>query len=488
MGYKPKAGEAFICENESYADARLYLTYEKDGVLIAYYYRTPEYPEDERYIKLPVDELDGPFFPSFSSFLLRGKRPSGLGDELSSYIAVEECLKKLLIDSKSNRIEIKKAESKILEETNEKEERISAILKILISEKLLYRYASTKTSEFIEFTELKTKSENSKQYYGSLAQEIAVKSKQISLLTSHGQTAGNYREYILRSLLEKYLPSRFGVGTGFIEDVSRQLDIIIYDKVNFPVVFKEGDLIVVHKEAVRGIIEVKTTLDSAKLKDSLQLFYDIFRAGLFKPSLPIFKGVYAFNSNFENSKKVAESINRFYRKPYFEKAVQSKMTREVQYLYHEVTAVCALNEHFLFTKYAYHGGKEGKNIVPSLYSITYENGLDVQTAAFIASLFDYLDGDFYSKRTAQKGFNDLMSTDSVEVKFESHIGDKDWIPRSASPGEHDFGQESIIHRLDQLGLWFKGELSSSEYIRNIEQTESNKALQPTPFRYAQQGG
>lgn len=156
MGYKPKAGEAFICENESYADARLYLTYEKDGVLIAYYYRTPEYPEDERYIKLPVDELDGPFFPSFSSFLLRGKRPSGLGDELSSYIAVEECLKKLLIDSKSNRIEIKKAESKILEETNEKEERISAILKILISEKLLYRYASTKTSEFIEFTELKT--------------------------------------------------------------------------------------------------------------------------------------------------------------------------------------------------------------------------------------------------------------------------------------------------------------------------------------------
>lgn len=123
----------------------------------------------------------------------KGKRPSGLGDELSSYIAVEECLKKLLIDSKSNRIEIKKAESKILEETNEKEERISAILKILISEKLLYRYASTKTSEFIEFTELKTKSENSKQYYGSLAQEIAVKSKQISLLTSHGQTAGNYR-------------------------------------------------------------------------------------------------------------------------------------------------------------------------------------------------------------------------------------------------------------------------------------------------------
>ncbi|NWF38539.1 hypothetical protein F3F96_05280 [Mariprofundus sp. NF] len=481
MAFKPKEGDVFICEKGSYANVRLYRTYKNAGKLIAYYYAPPKKPDDDRYIESLIDDLDGPFFPSFSAYAIRGNIPCGLDSELNSYINIETCLKKIINDAKSNRIELTLAESRISELTGETSQRISVVLKLLIAEKIQYQFSSTKQKEFIEFTEIKITSENSKSYYGSLAKEIAVKSEQVSLLTSHGQTAGNYREHILRSLLKKHLPSRFGIGTGFIEGISRQLDIIIYDKANFAPVFQESDLVVVHKEAVRGIIEVKTTLDSQKLRDSLQLFYDIFRSGTFHPKLPIFKGIYAFNTNYESTENVAKAIRRFHIRPYFEKTIQAKITRDIQYLYQEISTVCVINKHFLFTKYSRFGERDNGNIVPTLYSISEENGLDIQSAAFIASIFDYLDGDFYSKRTAQKGFNQLMSTESVKLKFENYIANQDWVPRTATPGEHDFSQGAIASRLDKLSLWFEGETSASEYIKDIESSGSGEALRPPPF-------
>lgn len=465
----------------------MYFTYEKDGVIFAYYYEPPKSPTDNPFIETPLSELEGPFFPSFLALSIQGHIPDELNNFFASYQKIEKHLKSLLNQPNSNRVEISQLESQLSKLAGESIKQTKVVLKALISEKLLYQYVSTKEGEYIQFTALKIDSENSKKYYGSLAAEIAVKSEQISLLTSHGQTAGNYRELILRSLLEKYLPSRFGVGTGFIEGVPKQLDIIIYDKINFPVVFQEGDLVVVHKEAVRGIIEVKTTLDSQKLKESLQAFYDIFRAGLFKPILPIFKGVYSFESNYKNTSGLAKSIKNFYTKPYFEKSLQCDIKNEIQYLYHEITCICSLSKHFLFSKYSKHNAGKCNNILPTLYSITDENGLDIQTAAFIALIFDFLDGDFYSKRTAKKGFNNLLSADTVRIHMEEYLAESDWTPRTSSNGEHNFNQDSIAKRLDKLSMWFKGEISSSDYIREMESEKYDNALQPTQLRSAPHG-
>ena len=65
MGFTPKVGDAFIREQASYENTHLYLTYEKDGVLTAYYYQPPEKPNDIRFIETPVEKLDGPFFSKF---------------------------------------------------------------------------------------------------------------------------------------------------------------------------------------------------------------------------------------------------------------------------------------------------------------------------------------------------------------------------------------------------------------------------------------
>lgn len=47
--------------------------------------------------------------------------------------------------------------------------------------------------------------------------EAYLTTNKISLLVSHNQTVGNYRELLLRNLLKKHLPSKFSIATGFIQ-------------------------------------------------------------------------------------------------------------------------------------------------------------------------------------------------------------------------------------------------------------------------------
>jgi hypothetical protein len=81
---------------------------------------------------------------------------------------------------------------------------------------------------------------------------------------------GRYKEAILRKLIKQYLPTNLEIGTGFIVSnddynygrnglISKQLDLIIYDG-SFPVVFREGDFVVLTESSVRGVIEVKSKI------------------------------------------------------------------------------------------------------------------------------------------------------------------------------------------------------------------------------------
>lgn len=92
---------------------------------------------------------------------------------------------------------------------------------------------------------------------------------------------GNYKEAILRKTVQQFLPNNLSIGTGFIvfnDDhirgqnglVSTQLDIIIYDN-SCPVIFKEGDFVIVTDTMVKAVVEVKSRITnySAKGKNSL---------------------------------------------------------------------------------------------------------------------------------------------------------------------------------------------------------------------------
>lgn len=86
----------------------------------------------------------------------------------------------------------------------------------------------------------------------------------------HAGLVGSENEKALAALLKSFLPPRFGVeNSGIVIDrhgkESRQCDIIIFDKWNFPSYLRK----VFPVELVYGVIEVKTNVTSTEAKNAL---------------------------------------------------------------------------------------------------------------------------------------------------------------------------------------------------------------------------
>ena len=83
----------------------------------------------------------------------------------------------------------------------------------------------------------------------------------------HWLSDGEHKETILRNVLRSHLPESLHVGKGFVcgkDGSSTQIDILITDN-NNPVLYKQGELRIVTPEAVRAIVEVKTSISTEKL-------------------------------------------------------------------------------------------------------------------------------------------------------------------------------------------------------------------------------
>src|SRR4051812_30367296 len=108
-------------------------------------------------------------------------------------------------------------------------------------------------------------------HFKSLASELdAVKDRVQNLIGhAHWPTVGAWKESVLRFVIRKYLPPSLHIGSGFIlssGSLSTQIDILIYDD-SGPILFKEGDLVIVTPDVVRAVIEVKTRIAKANLSD-----------------------------------------------------------------------------------------------------------------------------------------------------------------------------------------------------------------------------
>lgn len=88
----------------------------------------------------------------------------------------------------------------------------------------------------------------------------------------HNLEDGKYREYLVKRILSKIVPSKYEITNGFVIDSdnnkSDEMDIIIYDKSYVPPFFDET-YTVVPIEAVIAIIQIKTTLTWSELKSSI---------------------------------------------------------------------------------------------------------------------------------------------------------------------------------------------------------------------------
>lgn len=246
--------------------------------------------------------------------------------------------------------------------------RSMAASKSLLQERAKNGKAKTKKIKLLASEGL-LRSEQSSAFAYSFADELLNQSRRFGRLVSHRGTAGGYREELLRSLLRRTLAERYHVATGFIDGCDLQLDIIIYDRIDYAPVFREGDLVVVPMDSVRAVIEVKTRLTTAALRDSL----GHLDALPFEIAAPIFKGIFAFETDIPDNKILGHVAS------YYE-STESMWGQP----FDEVTAVCVLERQLVLTSYA------GDPLTPVVSLIRNLMGRNFQAAVFLDAMQQYL--------------------------------------------------------------------------------------------------
>jgi hypothetical protein len=115
-------------------------------------------------------------------------------------------------------------------------------------------------------------------YHRTTSNELLALTNKVRNLITHWGEDGRYKEAVLKNVIRRFLPEKYSIGTGFVikqtqnrgEHLSsRQIDLIIYDDAS-PVLFKEGDFVILTPDAVRGIIEVKANLQNQGISSVLK--------------------------------------------------------------------------------------------------------------------------------------------------------------------------------------------------------------------------
>jgi len=150
-------------------------------------------------------------------------------------------------------------------------------------------------------------------YHRTTTKELLALTNKVRSLITHWGEDGRYKEAVLKNIMRRFLPEKFIIGTGFVikqtnnrgEHLSsRQIDLLIYDDAS-PVLFKEGDFVILTPDAVKGIIEVKANLQNQVIAHVLRQANEngqfIFN-GKDDKKQKFFNGVFSFdgyNSNFD---------------------------------------------------------------------------------------------------------------------------------------------------------------------------------------------
>jgi hypothetical protein len=111
---------------------------------------------------------------------------------------------------------------------------------------------------------------NTTDFHISTGKELIVIKDRVRNLINHWGEDGRYKEAVLKSVIQRFLPAKYSIASGFVIKQtsvrgthlsSKQIDLIIYDT-SYPVFFKEGDFVIVTPDSVKAIIEVKTNMEN----------------------------------------------------------------------------------------------------------------------------------------------------------------------------------------------------------------------------------
>ncbi|GAB2887862.1 hypothetical protein GCM10027202_15590 [Microvirgula curvata] len=306
----------------------------------------------------------------------------------------------------------------------------------------------------LELSGYRKQRERNRVFAGSFADELQLLSKQIGNLISHSGTVGTYRENLLQTLLQKHLPERYHVATGFIHGCHRQLDVLIYDRIDYAPLFREGDLVVVPSESVRAVIEVKTNLTKDKLRNSLNLLTEVACADDLRP--PFFRGIFGFESS-TSADEIFDCITDFYVEnsvEMFEDA--GELSGLIFEPFRHISSVCVLGHAYAEVNYVLDGDKKYH---PALMKASSKIGLNTQAAHFLQHLLAYLRfGGLKSAETPYIKF--FLGADSLWVKHSQLVRmGMEWgayFDRDA----FDYGDE-VVEEMEQhienVQCWLNGE-------------------------------
>lgn len=119
------------------------------------------------------------------------------------------------------------------------------------------------------------------EYYRLKSEELLNQLHQIkTFIKKHNPTIGILTEDILRAFLRTFLPKGVSVEQGFVVgpdgNLSKQVDVLIYDSQLYSPYYRINDIVIVPSTSVVAIIEVKTTVKSKKaFHEIISYFYSI---------------------------------------------------------------------------------------------------------------------------------------------------------------------------------------------------------------------
>lgn len=293
--------------------------------------------------------------------------------------------------------------------------------------------------------------ENERKFSAAIAGELEALSQRVRFIINHAPTVGTYRENLLQNSLKKHLPERYHVATGFIYGVKKQIDILIYDRIDYAPIFREADLVIVPPESVRAVIEVKTKITPNNLQSALELLN--LTTNVDDNTPPFFKGIFAFETSFTE-----ESLYRKIADFYSDIGAMSQGAPGVLICrpFEHLSCICVHNKAFAYIRY---DRNKNNRLVPFLHSKRSATGLSSQSSFFIQNLLAHL--KFGGIKTYKIDYlNRMLGEDSLDTRIQD-LREEDDSWGAYFQVDNDYQEEDVIDEMETLILstqrWIDGE-------------------------------
>lgn len=104
--------------------------------------------------------------------------------------------------------------------------------------------------------------------WGKIQKMILIKYEIIKELTDNSDVKGKYIESIIRSMIKNWVkPYEMSNGLIVLKGLDDQIDGIIWERHRAPAIVEEGEFVAVLPDAVRAVIEIKSTGNKFQIKN-----------------------------------------------------------------------------------------------------------------------------------------------------------------------------------------------------------------------------